>query len=109
MKKTLIRTISTLSLAMAASFPMAAMADAQDQQRNAEIVEKFQLISSERAKEVALAEVPGGVVKEIDLDERSRSKGWKWEVEVVNADGKEFDVDVDARTGEILEVDKSWF
>lgn len=108
MKKTLIKTISTLSLAMAASLPMAAIADADDQQRNAEMVEKFQLISSERAKEVALAEVPG-VVKDIDLDERGRSKGWKWEVEVVNADGKEIDVDVDAKTGEILKVDKSWF
>jgi len=48
-------------------------------------------------------------VTELELDDRDYAKGWKWEVEVVNADGREVEVDLDAKTGKVLKVDKDWF
>lgn len=109
MKKTWIKTIS--ALAIAAAVPFAAHADSDHRsngQRDAEIVKAFGLISAEQAREIALKEAPG-VVSELELDDRDYGKGWKWEVEVVNADGKEVEVDLDAKTGKILKVDKDWF
>jgi len=110
MKNTWIKTIS--ALAIAAAIPFAAHADDDNHrghgQRDAEIVKAFGLISAEQAREVALKEFPG-VVTELELDDRDYGKGWKWEVEVVNADGKEVEVDLDAKTGKILKVDKDWF
>lgn len=109
MKKTWFKTIS--ALAIAAAIPFAAHADSDHRsngQRDAEIVKAFGLISAEQAREIALKEAPG-VVSELELDDRDYGKGWKWEVEVVNADGKEVEVDLDAKTGKILKVDKDWF
>lgn len=100
-------TLSALALIVLIGLPAAAFADS-DRTRDAEIAKTFGLISAERAKEVALKEAPG-VVTEMELDDRDYSKGWKWEVEVVNADGKEVEVDIDAKTGKVLKVDKDWF
>ena len=109
MNKTWFKTIS--ALAIAAAIPFAAHADSDHRsngQRDAEIVKAFGLISAEQAREIALKEAPV-VVSELELDDRDYGKGWKWEVEVVNADGKEVEVDLDAKTGKILKVDKDWF
>jgi uncharacterized membrane protein YkoI len=109
MKNTWIKTLS--ALAIAAAIPFAAHADSDHRsngQRDAEIVKAFSLISAEQAREIALKEFPG-VVTELELDDRDYGKGWKWEVEVVNADGKEVEVDLDAKTGKVLKVDKDWF
>lgn len=109
MKNTWIKTLS--ALAIAAAIPFTAHADSDHRsnvQRDAEIVKTFGLISAEQAREIALKEFPG-VVTELELDDRDYGKGWKWEVEVVNADGKEVEVDLDAKTGKVLKVDKDWF
>ena len=109
MKNTWIKTLSALAIAVA--IPFAAHADSDHRsngQRDAEIVKAFSLISAEQAREIALKEFPG-VVTELELDDRDYGKGWKWEVEVVNADGKEVEVDLDAKTGKVLKVDKDWF
>ena len=110
MKNTWIKTISALAIATA--IPFAAHADSDHHrsngQRDAEIVKAFGLISAEQAREIAVKEFPG-VVTELELDDRDFGKGWKWEVEVVNADGKEVEVDLDAKTGKVLKVDKDWF
>lgn len=59
-------------------------------------------ISRERAEEIALAEVGGGTVREIELD---RKKGrLAYEVEV-KYDGWEYEVDIDAATGEIIKFE----
>lgn len=59
-------------------------------------------VSATQAIEIALAEVPGEV-QEVDLD---RDDGQQvYEVEIVNADGVEMEVEVDAETGEVLEVE----
>lgn len=109
MKNTWIKTLS--ALAIAAAIPFTAHADSDhrsNDHRDAEIVKTFGLISAEQAREIALKEFPG-VVTELELDDRDYGKGWKWEVEVVNADGKEVEVDLDAKTGKVLKVDKDWF
>jgi uncharacterized membrane protein YkoI len=110
MKNTWIKTISALAIAVA--IPFAAHADSDNHrsngQRDAEIVKAFGLIPAEQAREIAMKEFPG-VVTELELDDRDYGKGWKWEVEVVNADGKKVEVDLDAKTGKVLKVDKDWF
>ncbi|EDM84599.1 MULTISPECIES: PepSY domain-containing protein [unclassified Limnobacter] len=107
-------TLSALAVALLiATFialPKASHAgdDHQDMTRDTEIVKAFGLINAEQAREIALKEAPG-VVTELELDDRDYAKGWKWEVEVVNADGREVEVDLDAKTGKVLKVDKDWF
>lgn len=72
------------------------------------IAEAAGLISLEQAQEKALASKPGTVI-EAELDDRSWPKGWDYEFEIIDADGKEWDVDVDAKTGEVRKVDADWF
>lgn len=71
-------------------------------------IEAAGLISVEQASEKALAAKPGKII-EADLDERSWPKGWDYEFEIVDADGKDWDVDVDAKTGEVGKVKRDWF
>lgn len=66
------------------------------------------LISLEEAKAKALAAKPGTVI-EAELDDRSWPQGWDYEFEIIDADGKEWDVDIDAKTGEVRKVKADWF
>lgn len=100
-------TLTALTLALLIGLPAYALAD-DDATRSAEIINTFGLISAEQAKAIALKEAPG-LVTELELDDRDYAKGWKWEVEVVDADGREVEVDLDAKTGKVLKIDKEWF
>lgn len=100
-------TLTALALALLIGLPAYALAD-DDKQSSADIVQAFDLISADQAREIALKEAPG-LVTELELDDRDFAKGWKWEVEVLNADGREVEVDLDAKTGRVLKVDKDWF
>ncbi|WP_341237335.1 PepSY domain-containing protein [uncultured Limnobacter sp.] len=107
-------TLSALALilltATLMAFPKISQADddRSNTARDSEIVQAFGLINAEQAREIALKQAPG-VVTELELDDRDYAKGWKWEVEVANADGREVEVDIDAKTGKVLKVDKAWF
>jgi uncharacterized iron-regulated membrane protein len=59
-------------------------------------------VSADQAIQTALQKVPGTVV-EAELEEEKDHKV-KWEVEIVTADGKLMEVEIDANTGEVLEV-----
>lgn len=72
------------------------------------IAEAAGLISLEQAQEKALAAKPGTIV-EVELDDRSWPKGWDYEFEIIDANGKEWDVDIDAKTGEVRKVKPDWF
>ncbi|MFJ5624206.1 PepSY domain-containing protein [Peribacillus loiseleuriae] len=74
-----------------------AMAANQPSTENMNIVSKT--ISVDRAKEIALGVSKGGQVTEIHLDQDHGRKEYK--VEIVNQD-TEYDVDIDASTGNIL-------
>lgn len=107
---TLSAIATALMIATVMALPKVSHADddRRDMARDTEIVRTFGLISAEQAREIALKEAPG-VVTELELDDRDYAKGWKWEVEVVNADGREVEVDLDAKTGKVLKIDKDWF
>lgn len=83
-------------------------ADEDDPRKIAEMAKSFGLISLEEAQAKALAAKPG-VVKEIELEDRKFSKGWDYEVEIVDADGQEWEVNIDAKTGAVTSVRRDWF
>lgn len=66
------------------------------------------LIPIEQASEKALAAKPGKIV-DAELDERTWPKGWDYEFEIIDADGREWDVDVNAKSGEVVKVKRDWF
>jgi uncharacterized membrane protein YkoI len=62
-------------------------------------------ISQEQAEKIALAQVPGGTVKEAEL-EREHGK-LVWSFDIATADSRHMmDVEIDAETGAVLEVEK---
>ena len=62
-------------------------------------------ISQEQAQKIALAQVPGGKVKEAEL-EREHGK-LVWSFDIATADSRQvMDVEIDAETGAVLEVEK---
>jgi uncharacterized membrane protein YkoI len=83
-------------------------ADEDDPRRIAEMAKRFGLISLEQAQSKALAAKPG-VVKEVELDGRKFSKGWDYEFEIIDADGREWEVNIDAKTGVVTSVRRDWF
>src|SRR5690554_2573269 len=68
-------------------------------------IEAFGLISIDEAKRIALEAKPG-IVDDIELDSIDNGGGWEYEVEVVQQDGTEWDIDINAKTGEIRKVDR---
>ena len=79
-----------------------------DVQEIAAITKEFGLITLDQAKVKALAAKPG-VVTDADLDDRDFGKGWDYEFEIVDADGREWEVDIDAKTGVVGKVRRDWF
>lgn len=69
--------------------------------------EQLSLISVEEAKALALEAKPG-IVDDIDLENRSFFGGWDYEIEVLGKDGKEWDVYINAETGEVRKVSRDW-
>ncbi len=66
------------------------------------------LISLEEAQAKALEAKPG-VIDDADLENRSFGKGWDYEFEIVDVDGNEWEVYIDAKTGEVRKIEKDWF
>lgn len=104
---------SKLNLSVAAIFflniaAFNAHADDDDLQEIAAISKEFSLISLDQAKAKALAAKPG-LVTDAEIDNRKFGKGWEYEFEIVDADGKEWDVNIDAKTGEVLKTRREWF
>lgn len=72
------------------------------------LAKQFGFISLEQAQAKALAAKPG-VVTDADLDDRDFGKGWDYEFEIADADGREWEVYVDAKSGEVRKVSREWF
>ena len=68
------------------------------------MIDAFGLISIEEAKAIALETKPG-VVKEIELDSVGNGGGWKYEVELYDEQGREWEIDIHAKTGEVFKVE----
>ena len=99
--KTATKTLLTTSAFALALNAGVAFAD-NDLKEIQMISEGLNLISLEEAKTKAL-EVKSGVVTDVDLESRN-GQGWAYEVEIANEQGFEWDVYLDAKTGELLQV-----
>jgi uncharacterized membrane protein YkoI len=85
------------------------LAFADDDTHEIEAISKeLGLITLEQAKAKALAAKPGAVA-DVDLENRKFGKGWDYEFEIVDADGREWEVLVDAKTGAVRDVSREWF
>jgi uncharacterized membrane protein YkoI len=70
---------------------------------SAQSTEQTQLIGTQKAIEIALAEVPGEVAEtELERDDSPPV----YEIEIVTAEGVEMEIEIDAKTGEVLEVEQ---
>lgn len=65
-----------------------------------QLVKDGKIKSLESMNAEALKLHPGATITDTDLD--NHFNGYEYEVELKNADGKEFDVDFDATTGKVL-------
>ncbi|HSH85666.1 MAG TPA: PepSY domain-containing protein [Methylophilus sp.] len=106
-KSTNILMIS-LFCGLMATQPALADDDGDDIQKMTETAKAFGFISWEDAKSKALAAKPG-VVKEVELERRKFKSGWDYEVEIVDAEGAEWEVYLDAKTGKVNSVNRDWF
>jgi uncharacterized membrane protein YkoI len=104
------KSVQTLVMASAITFAMfgPAHADDDDLQEMEAISKSFGLIPLEQAKSAALQAKPG-VIKDAELENRNFEKGWDYEFEIVDVDGKEWDVNVDAKTGKVGSIKRDWF
>jgi len=107
MMKTVIRSVLASVIAMSV-LSTSANADDDDVMEMKAIANGLGFVSLEAAKASALAAKPG-VVTDVELDDRSFSDGWDYEFEIVDAEGKEWDVYVDAKSGEVRKVRRDWF
>ncbi len=85
-----------------------ARADDDDLHEIAVISKEFGLLTLDQAKAKATAAKPG-LIKDAEIENRKFGKGWEYEFEIVDADGKEWDVAIDAKTGEVLKARREWF
>lgn len=106
MKKSIYNTIAVTMLTFSVLSTNAYADD--DLQEIQAVTKEFGLISLDEAKIKALAAKPG-VVKDADLENRKLSKGWDYEFEIVDADGTEWEVNVDAKTGKVGGINRDWF
>jgi uncharacterized membrane protein YkoI len=65
------------------------------------LVKSGAVLPQDKLDAAALAEHPGGTVQPGGEIERHR-RGYVYEVEVLDAKGEEWDLDIDAKTGKVL-------
>jgi len=104
MKNALLRNLLA-ALAISAAIVQPGFAD-DDEARDRAIAKAANLITPEQATEKALA-AKAGTVTDIDLDRKW--KNYYYEVEIVDADGIEWEVDIDAKTGKVRKIKRDWF
>ena len=68
------------------------------------LVKSGKVMEPKKLDEIALAKHPGGKIEEGEV-ERHRS-GYVYEVEVIDADGTEWDLDIDASSGKVLKSER---
>ena len=100
-------TVMTLTGLLTVGSVGAAFADDDIREIKA-MSEGLGLISLEQAQAKALEAKPG-VIEDADLENRSFGKGWDYEFDIVDIDGNEWEVYIDAKTGEVRKIEKDWF
>lgn len=98
----LVATLLTGALVVG-GFGVGAYVKAANQPSEQKMNTTAKIISVEKAKEIALNVSHGGKITKIDLDQDDGRK--EYEVEIINQD-TEYDVDIDALTGKVVNVDR---
>ena len=106
MSRTLIRCTLVAALATCALSP--AFADDDDLPKMRAIAAGAKLISLEDAQAKALAAKPGTIV-DVDLERRFMGRNYDYEFEIIDAEGKEWEVNINARDGSVRSVRQDWF
>lgn len=106
--KTSIYKLSVAVALVYVAMSSSVYADDDDIQEMEAISKQFGFISLDEAKVKALEAKPG-VVKDADLENRKFGNGWDYEFEIVDSDGKEWEVNIDAKTGKVNGVQREWF
>ncbi len=78
--------------------------DSFEMQRQAQ---QLGLIALEAAQKTALEAKPG-IIDDADLENREFWGGWDYEFEILGRDGKEWDVKINAETGEVRDISRDW-
>lgn len=105
MKTSAIRTALVAVLTACATLP--AVAD-DDLPKMRAIAAGAKLISLEDAQAKALVAKPGTIV-DVDLERRFMGRNYDYEFEVIDAEGKEWEVNINARDGSVRSVRQDWF
>lgn len=105
MKTSAIRTALVAVLTACVTLP--ALAD-DDLPKMRAIAAGAKLISLEDAQAKALAAKPGTIV-DVDLERRFMGRNYDYEFEVIDAEGKEWEVNINARDGSVRSVRQDWF
>jgi uncharacterized membrane protein YkoI len=101
------KTFHALLAALAISTVTAVPAGADDDEaKDRAIAKAANLITAEEAGEKALA-AKGGTITDVDLDRKWKT--YYYEVEIVDAQGIEWEIDIDAKTGEVHRIKREWF
>jgi len=96
-----VLTLPLLSAPVLHAFAQAAEDEDQDQEIARQALENKEILPLS----AVLAKVEGKVTGDIVEIELERKKGqWVYEIEVIGEDGRVRDVDVDAKTGEVINV-----
>lgn len=100
-----MKTFNKLTLASLISLGIVsvAFAGSDDMQKMQQKAKAFDLIRVDEAKHIAMKTKPG-FVDDIDLE--GTGMGYKYEVEVADKQGLEWDIDIDAKSGEVLNVEQ---
>lgn len=106
MKTPAMRTALIAVLTAFATLP--ALADDDDLPKMRAVAAGAKLISLEDAQTKALAAKPGTLVG-VDLERRFMGRNYDYEFEVIDAEGKEWEVNINARDGSVRSVRQDWF
>ena len=104
--RTLILAVTAASLSTLLSTHV--VADDDDAAEMLLISKAAGLISIEQASEKALVAKQGTII-DAELEKRNWPQGWDYEFEIIDAKGQEWDVNIDAKTGEARKVSRDWF
>ena len=97
------RSVATLlAVSLIALQAVSALADASDQDRARQALERGEIRPLDQVLDVARKALPGDVVKvELDHDDGR----WTYEIKILTAAGERREVEIDARSLQVLEID----
>jgi uncharacterized membrane protein YkoI len=103
-----MKVTTTLGIILAAGWMIGCATTSTDYENNPEAHEKLHAeakIDRDAAEKIALARVPGGTVREAELEKEHGRLIWSFEITTTGSD-EVTEVEVDAKTGEVISTEK---